>query len=82
MGEVTAVQCMVTKGDLPLDLFWSLNSVPIITGQNSFTITRLNARMSTLSIESLDAKHSGVYQCVARNSAGFSEHNSELQVNG
>lgn len=73
---------MVAKGDLPLDLFWSLNSVPIFTNQHSVTITRTNNRISTLSIESLDAFHRGVYKCIARNVAGVAEHQSELQVNG
>lgn len=76
------VSCMVAKGDLPLDLFWSLNSVPIISGQQGFAISRINARSSTLSIESLDAIHRGLYKCIARNSAGHAEHQSELQVNG
>lgn len=65
-----------------MDLFWSLNSVPIITGQHSFSVTRINSRASTLSIESLDAMHRGLYKCIARNEAGHAEHQSELQVNG
>lgn len=81
-GEMAGVQCMVIKGDLPLDIFWSLNAIPIVTGQHSFTISRMNSRTSALNIESLDSKHRGVYQCIARNKAGFSEHQSELQVNG
>lgn len=81
-GDVAAVWCMVAKGDLPLDIFWSLNSVPIITGEHSFTILRMNARTSALTIEALDAKHRGIYKCLARNSAGMSEYHSELEVNG
>lgn len=73
---------MVAKGDLPLDIFWSLNGGPIITGHKSFSITRLNARTSALSIDSLDAFHRGNYSCVARNKAGFSEYHSYLHVNG
>lgn len=82
VGEVAAIQCLVAKGDLPLDLFWSLNSVPIVVGQHGFTVTRLNSRTSTLSIEALDAQHRGVYKCLARNQAGSAEHQSELHVNG
>lgn len=76
------VSCMVSKGDLPLDLFWSLNGVPIITSQYSSTISRMNTRTSALSIDPLDAIHRGVYKCIARNQAGHAEHQSELQVNG
>lgn len=73
---------MVTKGDLPLDIFWSQNSIPLVGGQHSLTITRLNARTSVMSIDSLDALHRGLYKCMARNRAGSAEHQSELQVNG
>lgn len=76
------ISCLVAKGDLPLDIFWSLNSVPIVNGQSGFSVSRMNSRSSTLSIESLDAIHRGLYKCLARNAAGHSEHQSELQVNG
>lgn len=73
---------MVAKGDLPLDIFWSLNSLPIISGQHSISITRLNARTSVLSADSLDAQHRGVYKCMAHNQAGRNDFQSELAVNG
>lgn len=82
VGEMAMVSCMVIKGDVPLDLFWSLNSVPIISGQQGFSVSRMNARASTLSIDSLQAIHRGLYKCIARNSAGHAEHEAELQVNG
>lgn len=81
-GEMAGVRCMATKGDLPMDMFWSLNGVPIITGEHSFTITRLNVRTSDLNIESLDAKHRGIYKCLTRNKAGSADYQSELHVNG
>lgn len=73
---------MVAKGDLPLDIFWSLNSEPIVSGEYSFTVSRLNARTSSLNIEYLDGKHRGNYRCMAQNVAGSAEHYSELHVNG
>lgn len=56
--------------------------MPIVSGQHSFSIVRMNARTSVLSIDSLDARHRGVYKCSARNKAGHSEYQSELHVNG
>lgn len=76
------VSCMVARGDLPLDIFWSLNSVPIISGEHSITVSRMNTRTSVLNIESLDGRHRGVYKCSVQNGAGSTEHHSELQVNG
>lgn len=75
---------MAIKGDLPIDLFWTLNDVPIVSdaGGQGVSVQRLNARTSALSIDALGAQHRGVYQCVARNRAGFSVVSSELTVNG
>lgn len=80
---MAGVQCMAIKGDLPIDLFWTLNEVPLVPdGDQGVILQRLNARTSALSIEALGAHHRGVYQCVARNRAGFSVVSSELTVNG
>lgn len=81
-GELTGVSCIVSKGDLPIEIYWTLNSNLIVTGQNSFTITRLNARTSALSIESLNSGHRGLYKCVTKNKAGVAEFSAELKVNG
>jgi len=81
-GEVSGSFCMVPKGDLPLEIRWSLNSSPIINGENGFTLVRLNKRTSSLNIDSLNAYHRGVYKCIATNEAGTSEYVAELQVNG
>lgn len=79
---MASVTCLVTKGDLPVDIFWSLNSIPIVNGLHSVSVTRLNARTSALSIDALDAQHRGHYKCMARNSAGDAEHMARLEVNG
>lgn len=79
---MAGVQCMASKGDLPIDMFWTLNAVPIVSGHQGFVIARMNARTSALNIETLDAHNRGLYQCVARNKAGFFEIHAELRVNG
>lgn len=81
-GDIAGILCMVARGDLPVDIFWNLNSQPIVTGENGFTILRMNMKTSSLSIDSLDAIHRGTYSCIARNKAGFAEYHTELQVNG
>lgn len=82
VGEMSTVTCLVAKGDLPLDIFWSLNAVPIVSGEHSFTVLRVNARTSVLSVDSLDARHRGVVKCLASNVAGRADHQSLLLVNG
>lgn len=81
-GESIGVQCMINKGDLPIDIRWIINSAPIISGENSYTSTKLNSRTSSLNIEYLDAIHRGVYKCVASNKAGSVEHSAVLNING
>lgn len=76
------VQCMVNKGDLPIEIRWIINSSPIISGENGITITKLNARTSSLNINSLDGIHRGVYKCIGINAAGTAEYSATLEVNG
>lgn len=82
VGEVASVNCVVPKGDLPLEIRWSLNSAPIVSGENGFSLMRLNKRTSLLNIDSLEALHRGNYKCIASNLAGNSEYTAELEVNG
>ncbi|KRJ98240.1 Down syndrome cell adhesion molecule-like protein Dscam2 isoform X43 [Drosophila yakuba] len=81
VGDIASANCVVPKGDLPLEIRWSLNSAPIINGENGFTLMRMNKRTSLLNIDSLNAFHRGVYKCIATNPAGTSEYVAELQVN-
>ena len=73
---------MVPKGDLPLDIYWTLNSALIINGENGFNIFKMNKRTSSLNIDNLEAMHRGNYKCIANNSAGYAEHVTVLEVNG
>lgn len=81
-GEIAGVFCLVPKGDLPMEIRWTLNSAPIINGEHGFSLLRMNARSSSLNIESLEARHRGLYKCLASNQAGISEYTAELRVNG
>ncbi|XP_015039116.2 Down syndrome cell adhesion molecule-like protein Dscam2 isoform X48 [Drosophila pseudoobscura] len=81
VGDIASANCVVPKGDLSLEIRWSLNSAPIVNGENGFTELRLNKRTSLLNIDSLSAFHRGVYKCTATNEAGTSEYVAELQVN-
>lgn len=82
VGEVASVTCSVARGDLPVDIFWSLNMMPVVSGEHSFTVLRPNGRTSILSVDWLDAQHRGTYRCMARNVAGQAEHEAQLHVNG
>lgn len=81
-GESTAVQCMITKGDLPLTINWSLNNQLIYNTNNGISINKYSSRLSSLSIESINDRHRGIFKCIVSNSAGVDELSAELKVNG
>lgn len=79
--DMASLTCTVNKGDLPLSITWTLNekSVYRIPG---ITVLQTNKRISQLSIESIQADHTGAYSCIASNSAGTNHHTAYLNVNG
>lgn len=81
-GDSTGVSCMIVKGDLPLQITWTLNNEPIISGDNGITINKLSAKSSVLNIASVEKEHRGIIKCIAENMAGIDTFASELSVNG
>ncbi|XP_076390028.1 Down syndrome cell adhesion molecule 1 isoform X5 [Megachile rotundata] len=89
-GEMATVQCAVIKGDLPVKIVWSLNGRTIDVGRVSgnhgydipdIVVSRSSKRISTLTIDSVAARHAGEYSCTATNAAGSATHTSVLSVN-
>lgn len=80
-GDMATTQCAVTKGDFPIKIRWTLNNHPVndIPG---VSVSKINNRISTLSIESVEDIHAGTYTCFAANKAGRVSHTSLLNVNG
>lgn len=81
-GEMIGATCMVTKGDLPIEILWFFNDEPIHVRDDFVTIAKMNSRTSSLNIEEIKDKHRGSYKCVAKNKAGHAEIESTLFVNG
>ncbi|KAI5642678.1 immunoglobulin domain-containing protein [Phthorimaea operculella] len=79
-GETVGIQCMVSKGDIPVSITWKLNgkSVQNIPG---ITVTKIGHKSSSLSIDSVASIHTGVYTCSAHNQAGHANYSAELAVN-
>ncbi|XP_026295697.1 Down syndrome cell adhesion molecule isoform X18 [Apis mellifera] len=84
-GEMATVQCAVIKGDLPVRIAWSLNGRRVEAGREheipDIVVTRSSKRISTLTIDSVAARHAGEYSCTATNEAGSATHVSVLSVN-
>lgn len=80
-GDIVAVQCAVLKGDLPIEITWTLNGRSM-TEWTDVDVGRSSGRISALNIESVRDHHRGLFECVAINPAGRSEFAAELMVNG
>ncbi|XP_036142515.1 Down syndrome cell adhesion molecule-like protein Dscam2 isoform X22 [Monomorium pharaonis] len=81
-GDSVSVPCSILKGDMPMDISWSFNGVPIDTSKDTgITITRISKHLSTLSIDGVSARHAGEYACSASNLAGSVSRSTTLTVN-
>ena len=80
-GDFTQLLCVVTRGDKPLSITWSLKG-DIINSDPTLTTTMLGTQSSMLMISSVDYTHIGIYTCRAENPAGITTYSAELKVNG
>ncbi|XP_076265891.1 Down syndrome cell adhesion molecule 1 isoform X23 [Rhynchophorus ferrugineus] len=79
-GEMASTQCSVTKGDFPIKITWFFNKKPI-NQLKGISISQINKRISSLSIDAVDGSHAGEYTCVANNTAGSDIYSTMLNVN-
>lgn len=79
--DMVSAYCTVNKGDLPMDIYWTKNGGRLFSN-DGIIITKTSQRISVLSIESVRARHTGNYSCVANNNAGVTRNWSLLAVNG
>lgn len=80
-GDTASAQCTMNKGDYPAELIWLLNNKSVEGVEGIYT-NRIGKRISSLSIESVQAFHAGEYVCVASNVAGIASYKAYLAVNG
>ena len=80
-GDLVIATCAVSKGDFPITIRWSLNNKPL-DNVDGITVLSTNKRVSQLTIESVQAHHSGEYKCIAKNKAGVIDFSAYLNVNG
>lgn len=86
LDEAVAITCIVTKGDLPIHIWWTLkdefSEMRNLTTNDGVMITRNSQKVSVLTIEAVKRRHRGNYTCHAMNKAGIAEHSAYLQING
>lgn len=78
---MSSLTCTVSKGDLPIQITWTLNGNDV-EKYGGVSVIRTNKRISQLSIDSASADHSGEYVCFVENPAGTASHSTTLHVNG
>ena len=80
-GEFAQLICVVSRGDQPLSITWSLKG-DIVSSDPVLSTTMIGQQTSLLIITSVDYQHSGQYTCRAENKAGVTSHSAQLLVNG
>jgi hypothetical protein len=86
--ETVSATCTITKGDLPIHIWWTLadsyDSIAEynISSNDGIVISKAGNKLSVLNIEAVKARHRGNYSCYARNKAGVAKHSAYLSVNG
>lgn len=80
-GDLVVVQCAAIKGDLPIRITWAFNGEKLTSGRG-VEIAHGNKRISSLTIDAVNAHHVGEYTCRAQNSAAYVNHTATLKVNG
>lgn len=79
--DSVSVSCLVSSGDLPIDIEWLFNGESI-SYASGIAVLRGGKRTSVLTIDSVHAGHAGNYSCKAKNKAASSEYSAALIVNG
>ena len=80
-GDFAQVICIISKGDEPLTISWSLQGA-VVSAEAGISTSQLGPRTSMLTIQSVGYRHNGFYTCTAKNRAGTSSVVTELKVNG
>ncbi|XP_068899452.1 cell adhesion molecule Dscam1 isoform X44 [Tenebrio molitor] len=79
-GDLASLTCSVFKGDLPVNITWYHNNQNVHYS-DGILVSNAGKKISTLSIDSVQAEHAGTYTCVAENRAGKFSYSAELLVN-
>ncbi|XP_039227482.1 Down syndrome cell adhesion molecule-like protein Dscam2 isoform X18 [Drosophila yakuba] len=78
--DSVSVTCLISSGDLPIDIEWFFNDYGI-SSYSGINVVKGGKRNSMLSIDSVQARHAGKYSCRAKNHAAAVNYTSELVVN-
>ena len=81
-GSPTQVTCLVSEGDLPMDVQWHFRGSNASSAGLGMTTTKVGSRTNLLVIDSVTPFNGGLYTCRASNAAGIAEYSAQLFVQG
>jgi hypothetical protein len=87
LDESVSTVCSITKGDLPMKIWWTFSGDSDdfsynISSNDGLMITRNSQKISMLAIDAVKARHRGNYTCYAQNKGGVAQHSAYLAING
>lgn len=87
LDDGVSVICSIAKGDLPIQIWWTLvddfnGYEKNLSSNDGLMITRNSQKISVLAIDAVKARHRGNYTCHARNKAGITKHSAFLHISG
>nr|NP_001036479.1 down syndrome cell adhesion molecule 1, isoform AL [Drosophila melanogaster]ABI31030.1 down syndrome cell adhesion molecule 1, isoform AL [Drosophila melanogaster] len=78
--DSVSVTCLISSGDLPIDIEWFFNDYGI-SSYSGVTVVKGGKRSSVLGIDNVQARHAGKYSCRAKNRAAAVNYTFDLVVN-
>lgn len=75
------VTCLVSEGDAPFNLSWTLQGKPL-SAVDGINAIRISPKASLLLIDPVNEELSGNYTCAVKNAGGSVRYSAELLVNG
>lgn len=87
LDDSVIATCSITKGDLPVHLWWTFVEEGSafsfnLTTNDGVVISQNNQKVSMLSIDAVKARHRGNYTCFASNKGGVVQQSSYLAITG
>lgn len=80
-GQSTQVTCLVSEGDIPIDIWWNFTS-PLSFSEIGVSTHKIAHQGSVLLIPDTNARHQGWYTCSAKNQAGHANYSALLEIHG